>query len=246
MIVDSKVSNLEEMYGHQHPMEIISALVRESRSGGVALVSAFGTESAVLLHMVAQVDPGLPVLFINTGRLFGETLRYRDQLVSHLGLTNVSTIGPQNEDVKRVDADGMLFSSEPNACCELRKVIPLGQALHGFDAWITGRKRMQGGERGRLDVFEVDGGRLKVNPLAHWGKPQLTRWMTDHDLPPHPLEKDGFLSIGCMPCTDRVAPGQSIRSGRWQGSAKTECGIHQLKRQNQNYEGNQNEQSGRS
>lgn len=245
MIDNLKISDLEATYGHLHPVEILSSLLRDGRVGRVALVSAFGTESAVLLHMVARIDQALPVIFINTGRLFGETLRYRDQLVDHLGLTNVSTIGPRKEDVRRVDGDGMLFSSEPDVCCELRKVFPLELALEGFDAWISGRKRMQGGERESLNVFEADGGRIKVNPLAHLSKPQLKSWMVDHDLPSHPLEKDGYLSIGCMPCTDRVAPGQSIRSGRWQGSAKTECGIHQLKRPNKKYEGTQNEQSGR-
>ena len=111
-------------------------------------------------------------------------------------------------------------------CCFIRKVEPLCRALAGFDAWITGRKTYQGGRRARLQVFEAADGRIKVNPLSGWRKSDLDDYFAVHDLPRHPLEYDGYLSIGCRPCTDPVAPAAAARAGRWPGSPKTECGIH--------------------
>lgn len=195
----------------------------------LTLVSSFGTEAAVVLHMAASVDPGLPVTFIDTRKLFGETLRYRDQLVERLGLTDVRTVRPDPARVKKLDPDEMLFSRDSNLCCYIRKVEPLERALTGFDAWITGRKGYQGGERSYLPTIEAAGGRVKFNPLAHWTREEVEAYFERHDLPRHPLEADGFLSVGCMPCTDRVRPGEDVRAGRWRGQAKTECGIHSLR-----------------
>jgi phosphoadenosine phosphosulfate reductase len=206
---------------------LLDRLLHSHLKDRTALVSSFGSESAVLLHMVAQVDPTLPVIFIDTGKLFGETLRYRDQLIQRLGLGDVRIIGPNREIEAEQDPNGVLWSSDPSACCAFRKVEPLRRALSGFDAWISGRKRYQGGERAALPVIEVSHGKIKVNPLATWTRARIQQEFASRDLPRHPLEADGFLSIGCMPCTDRVAPGEDERSGRWRGMAKTECGIHQ-------------------
>jgi phosphoadenosine phosphosulfate reductase len=181
----------------------------------------------VLLAMVAEVDPGTPVLFLDTGKMFGETLRYRDRLVARLGLSDVRTIAPEPVSLAMSDADGMLWSEDPDACCALRKVAPLGRALAGFDAWVSGRKRYQGGQRAALPIFETGAdGRIKINPLAGWSRSRVTAELLRRDLPRHPLEADGYLSIGCYTCTDRVRPGEDLRAGRWRGLAKNECGIH--------------------
>ncbi len=218
---------LSERYRDADTVQLLADMINGEYSGRIALVSSFGAEAAVLLHMVSQVDPATPVIFVNSGKLFGETLRYRDQLVERLGLNDVRTVGPEPDRVDQVDPDGVLWYGNPNMCCYIRKVEPLQRALEGFDAWITGRKGFQGGDREGLPVIEAsDDGRLKVNPLAGWNKDALDAHFAEHDLPRHPLEADGFLSIGCMPCTDRVAPGEDARAGRWRGKSKTECGIH--------------------
>ncbi len=179
------------------------------------------------LHMVAQIAPSTPVIFLDTGKLFGETLRYRDQLVRLCGLSDVRSVRPEPGQVDAVDPDGVLWYGNPDMCCFVRKVEPLRRALTGFDASITGRKRIHGGERTALPSIEAgDDGRIKINPLAGWDKAAIDAYFSRHDLPRHPLEADGFLSIGCMPCTDRVKPGEEARAGRWRNSDKTECGIH--------------------
>jgi phosphoadenosine phosphosulfate reductase len=192
----------------------------------VALVSSFGAESAVLLHMLAQIKPDLPVLFLDTGMLFGQTLDYRKTLAARLGLTDVRDLRPQYQDLAVNDPSANLWRTDTDACCHIRKVLPLDRALAEFDGWITGRKRFQGGERLRLQVVEQGERHLKFNPLANWTKAQLDAYAAEHDLPPHPLVEFGYPSIGCWPCTQPVEEGQDERSGRWAGSQKTECGIH--------------------
>ena len=207
--------------------EILRGVIGDDFRGRVALTSSFGAEAAVLLHMVAQIDPATPILFLNTGKLFGETLRYKDELVERLRLTDVRVLTPSPERVDGLDPDGVLWYGNPDMCCYIRKVEPYEDALNGFAATITGRKGFHGGGREGLPVFEGDeDGRVKVNPLARWGKDEIDAYFAAHELPRHPLEADGFLSIGCMPCTDRVAPGEDVRAGRWRGRGKTECGIH--------------------
>jgi len=194
--------------------------------GRIAAVSSFGTESVVLLHLIAQVDKATPVLFLDTGHLFPETLAYRDQLAELLGLSNILTFTPDGEALKARDAEAGLWSDDPDACCALRKVEPLARALAPYAAWINGRKRYQAQTRSSIPVVEGDGARVKFNPLASLGRDDLIAYMDSHGLPHHPLEQHGFLSIGCMPCTSRVKPGEDPRAGRWRGRAKTECGIH--------------------
>ncbi len=206
---------------------LIQAMVREVFPGRIALISSFGAEAAVLLHMAAGIDRALPVIFLDTGKLFGETLRYRDALIEALGLTDVRSVRPDRRRLDDLDADGVLWYGNPDMCCYIRKVEPLQRALDGFAAAITGRKRFQGGERAQLARIEAhDDGRLRINPLADWTRADVDAYFRRHDLPRHPLEADGFLSIGCMPCTDRVRPGEDARAGRWRDRDKTECGIH--------------------
>jgi phosphoadenosine phosphosulfate reductase len=219
-------ASLAARYAGLEGEALLRPLIEDEFPGKIALLSSFGAEAALLLGMVAAIDPGLPVIFLDTGKLFGETLRHRDHLVRRLGLTNLRVVRPAAAEAAAVDPDGTLWHDAPDACCALRKVAPMRRALAGFDAWISGRKRYQGGLRRTLETFEVADGRIKINPLAGWSRARIEAALSERGLPAHPLEADGFLSIGCMPCTARVAPGGDVRSGRWAGLAKTECGIH--------------------
>lgn len=195
--------------------------------GKIALVSSFGVESAILLHMVAQIDKDLPILFLETGKLFPETLAYRDALTTLLGLTNVRSIRPSGAQLAAYDPDGRLWEKDPDLCCAIRKINPLDDALEGFSAWITGRKRNQSSSRAQLELQETGAdGRITINPLAFWQDFELEAYFIAHDLPQHPLQAEGYSSIGCATCTQKPLPGQDKRSGRWAGKAKTECGIH--------------------
>ncbi|GKY89468.1 phosphoadenylyl-sulfate reductase [Sinisalibacter aestuarii] len=194
--------------------------------GRIALVSSFGAESVVLLHMAAAVDRAVPVLFVETGMLFAETLSYQRRVAERLGLSNVRIVRPDPVQLLTRDTDGLLHQSDTDACCTLRKVEPLANALLPYDGWISGRKRIHGGQRIELELAEAEGERLKLNPLAHWSGTEIAAYMEAHDLPRHPLTAKGYGSIGCAPCTRAARPGEAPRAGRWPGQDKTECGIH--------------------
>jgi phosphoadenosine phosphosulfate reductase len=185
----------------------------------------------VLLHLVMQADPTTPVLFLETGKHFPETLAYRDLLAARFGIRDLRDLAPDADALAARDAQGERWSYDPDGCCDLRKVQPLATALAGFDASITGRKAFQAATRASLPRFEIDAsddiGRIKLNPLATWTPADIAAHAAVHDLPPHPLVAQGYPSIGCAPCTSRVAVGDDPRSGRWKGWDKTECGIHQ-------------------
>lgn len=223
------VAILDARLNDASPVEIIRAAIEIVGRENLALVSSFGTESAALLKVAADVDTAIPVVFLDTGWLFEETLAYRDTLIDHLGLTDVRTIHPLTENIARQDADRELWLTDPDRCCHLRKVEPLVRALAPFAAWLNGRKRFQGGSRAAIPVVELDGARLKFNPLANVTAEDLKKLYVDAKLPPHPLVASGYASVGCMPCSSRSAPGEDARAGRWRGQAKTECGIHVAK-----------------
>lgn len=211
------------------PAEIVAAAVKAVGRGQLALVSSFGTESAALLKVMADVDPAIPVIFLDPGWLFEETLAYRDTLIATLGLRDVRSIKPLEETLTREDPDRDLWFSNPDACCRIRKVEPLARALKPFSAWLNGRKRFQGGARAEIPVVEEDGARLKFNPFADVAREDIEAIYARAKLPQHPLQASGFLSVGCMPCTSRTSEGEDARAGRWRGQAKTECGIHTMK-----------------
>lgn len=221
---------LNRMFRGSDTREMLRAVIADGLAGDMAVVSSFGAESAVLLHLVAEVDPALPVLFLDTGKHFAETLTYRDTLASRFGLTALRILSPDPAELSQRDETGLRWSYDPDGCCEIRKVRPLARALAGLDATITGRKAFQAQTRANLPRFELDTsdghGRLKINPLIDWTAEDIARHFTAHDLPPHPLVEQGYPSIGCSPCTSEVAPGEDPRSGRWKGWDKTECGIH--------------------
>jgi phosphoadenosine phosphosulfate reductase len=208
------------------PREVIAAALKAVGRDQFALVSSFGTESAALLKVMADVDPSIPVIFLDTGWLFEETLAYRDTLIEKLGLRDVRSIKPDEATLSREDGERELWFSDPDACCRIRKVEPLARALKPFAAWINGRKRFQGGLRADIPVVEADGTRLKFNPFANVSREEIEAIFKLAELPPHPLVASGFLSVGCMPCTSRAAPDEDARAGRWRGRGKTECGIH--------------------
>lgn len=217
---------LRKCYGELEDEALLRVMLEWEYPGRIALVSSFGTEAAVLLDMVARVDPATPVIFIDTGKLFHHTLTYRDILVRRLGLTDVRSVTPIPFDIAGHDLDGELWKNNPNLCCYLRKVLPLERALTEFDGWITGRKRSHGGERGGLKTIEAVDGRIRFNPLARWSKENINDAFRERGLPRHPLNHTGYISIGCTPCTEPVEVNADMRAGRWRGSAKSECGIH--------------------
>ncbi|MCB2051274.1 MAG: phosphoadenylyl-sulfate reductase [Novosphingobium sp.] len=229
---DSDASRLNRMFGKADALGMLAGVIKDRVAGNVAVVSSFGAESAVLLHLVAQVDPSTPVLFLDTGKHFDETLAYRDELVRLLGLTDLRVLSPDADVLAAKDENGLRWSWDPDGCCDIRKVEPLARALAGFDASITGRKAFQSSTRANLPRFEIDTsdaqGRLKVNPLIDWDADAIASYFAEHNLPPHPLVEQGYPSIGCSPCTSKVADGDDPRSGRWKGWDKTECGIHSV------------------
>ncbi|MEO0359932.1 MAG: phosphoadenylyl-sulfate reductase [Pseudomonadota bacterium] len=223
----SRARMMSRIYAGLSAEDMLREALTGDLKGRVALVSSFGAESAALLHMVAEIDRATPVIFLETGMLFAETLDYQRRLAADLGLKDLRILRPDADALAAGDPDGALHARDPDACCTLRKVAPLAAGLKGFDGWITGRKRYQGGARAALPLFETDeAGRLKLNPLADWDPARVRDYMRAHRLPPHPLVAKGFPSIGCAPCTTPVAEGEDPRAGRWRGEAKTECGIH--------------------
>ncbi|MEM7687989.1 MAG: phosphoadenylyl-sulfate reductase [Pseudomonadota bacterium] len=221
---------LNRMFRGSSTHEMLEAVIKDSLAGDVTTVSSFGAESAVLLHLLAQIDPNIPVLFLDTDKHFPETLAYRDELVAKIGLTNLVVLTPDADDLAKKDETGLRWSYDPDGCCEIRKVKPLAKALERYDASFTGRKAFQSKTRANLPRFEIDTsdgqGRLKINPLIDWSAQDIAAYFEERDLPRHPLVAKGYPSIGCAPCTNKVAEGEDARSGRWAGWDKTECGIH--------------------
>jgi phosphoadenosine phosphosulfate reductase len=211
------------------PAAVIAAALQAVGREHLAVVSSFGTESAALLKVMTEVDPAIPVIFLDTGWLFEETLAYRDTLIATLGLRDVRSIKPLETTLSHEDPDRELWFSDPDACCRIRKVEPLARALAPFDGWINGRKRFQGGLRAAIPVVEDDGVRLKFNPFANVSREAIQAIYAAAKLPMHPLAEKGYLSVGCMPCTSRTSADEDARAGRWRGRPKTECGIHTIK-----------------
>jgi phosphoadenosine phosphosulfate reductase len=214
-----------ETYAGLEGQQLLAPILRDF-AGRAAVVSSFGAESAVLLHMVAEVDKATPVIFLDTAKHFWETLSYRAKLIDRLGLTGVRIVTPDEADLAAGDADGMLHTRNADRCCHIRKTLPLARALDGFDVTISGRKRYHGAARATLDFLSITDGRLKVEPLAGFSALDINAYMKSHDLPAHPLTEIGYFSIGCEPCTTPGGSSSDPRAGRWAGTSKTECGIH--------------------
>lgn len=225
VLPNSGIQNIDDRLAGLDGADLIAAMVSDFGDQFV-IVSSFGTESAVLLHLAAQISTDIPVIFLNTGKLFGETLRYQRTLIERLGLTHVQSIEPDSATISDQDPNGTLWAENADQCCLIRKVQPLAKALRNYTAWATGRKSYQRGARSVLETVEADGSRIKVNPLAKWTAAQIQAYFEDHDLPRHPLQTDGYDSVGCMPCTTPTESHEVSRDGRWREQDKTECGIH--------------------
>ncbi len=221
---EARARKLRHAYGEVDGVSLLRAMIRDEFAGRIAVASSFGAESVVMLDLVAQVDPGVPVIFLDTEKLFDETLAYRKEVVARLGLKNVRDVRPDTLALR--DRDGTLWQRDTDACCHLRRVLPLERALNGFEAWVTGRKGYHGNARANLETIEAVDGKIKINPLAPWSRELIEETIESRALPRHPLISRGYASIGCWPCTRAIAPGEAVRSGRWHGNEKTECGIH--------------------
>jgi phosphoadenosine phosphosulfate reductase len=226
----ARAAELAAAYSHYDAGDLLRVMIEDEFAGDLAIASSFGAEAVALLALAAEIDPAVPVLFLDTGKLFPETIAYRDDVVAHLGLTGVRVVQPDILDVAAVDTVGDLWSRQAGACCYLRKVVPLVQAVTPHGAWVTGRKRYQGDGRSALAPIEASDGWVKVNPLAAWTKQDVFTLIAKRGLPKHPLLAQGYLSIGCQPCTRPVSAMDDERDGRWAGQDKTECGIHTLDR----------------
>ena len=221
------IMSLNGMFDEMDGVSVLRQASEHLLPGDLAIVSSFGADSVVLLHMVAQVDKTLPVYFLETGKHFPETLDYVETLKQQLGLANVVALHPDAKDLARFDPKGDLWETDPDSCCHIRKTEPLDEAVKGFGGWVTGRKRFQTKERGVLPHFELTSDdRIKVNPLAYFSDADITSYKLKYGLPEHPLYAKGYKSIGCAPCTSAVADGEDARAGRWRGLNKKECGIH--------------------
>ena len=203
---------LRALFGHLDGKDLLEALIHGELRGRIAVTSSFGAESAVLLDLVAQVDPAMPVIFLDTGELFDETLAYRTRLEHRLGLSNVIVVRPTAEE--RAEAED-LWCNDIDRCCRLRKVQPLVRATAGFEALVDGRKRAHGFERQDVGTIEGAAGIIKISPLADWSAERIERAFIDRDLPRHPLVAQNYRSIGCWPCSRPTLPGEPVRAGRW-------------------------------
>lgn len=225
------LAGLNAEFEFKTPHEIIAWVV-ETFWPDIAMSSSFQTQSLPLLHIVSQVAPQLPILFLDTGYHFHETLAFRDRLVREWGfnLQIVRAAMPRDEFVRQHGDD--LYRRDPDLCCYINKVEPMERIMKGLQAWISGIRRDQALTRATVQIIErTPQGAVRVHPLATWTQKDTRRYIHEHNLPEHPLLSQGYLSIGCAPCTMPVSEGGDERSGRWAGQGKTECGLHTLLRQ---------------
>jgi len=224
--LDLKIQN--EIAETQTPEEILR-WVADSFAPDAVLTMSFQHEGVVIAHMLRTIAPETPVLFIDTGYHFSETLAYRDELVEKFGLEirNLSAAMPRGEFLA-THGDN-LYETDPDLCCKINKVDPMQLALNGVAAWINGRRRDQATTRSDMTILErLGGGIVKINPLANWKAKDTWAYMQKHEIPTHALFDQGYASIGCAPCTRPVLAGEDERAGRWAGRGKTECGLHTI------------------
>lgn len=219
----ARARDLNTAFATLTTQQMLSRILHGGVAGRVAVISSFGAEAACLLGLVASKDPATPIVFLDTRKHFAETLAYVDDLMDRLGLTTLVRSRPSLARLGVDDPDGELHARDSDRCCYLRKTLPMIGVLRNFDCVLTGRKRFQTNNRGKMDVVEVQESWLRVNPLADWTREQVLEYLEDHGILQHPLVSQGYASIGCEPCTQ---PSEDFRAGRWAGTDKTECGIH--------------------
>jgi len=196
---------------------------------GTGYIVASNMQDGVLVHLAAQVRAGVDVLFLDTGYHFAETIGTRDAVEAVYGVNVVNVRPEQSVDEQDRLLGKDLFARDPNECCRLRKVVPLQRALAGYNAWVTGIRRVEAPTRANapLITFDEAFGLVKINPIAPWSDEDMDSYIAAHGILVNPLVEEGYPSIGCAPCTRKPEPGSDPRSGRWAGLAKTECGLHQ-------------------
>lgn len=226
------LESLNERLVEERPEEIIRWAIGKF-SPKIALASSFQTESVVLLHMISQINSAIQILFLETGYHFQETHTFKRDIVNLLGLTNVVDLKADSEqhEALNVKHQGKPYELDSDQCCQINKVEPLDEALKRLDAWISGIRRSQSGTRKEIKIVEeYEGGLFKINPLANVTTEEMWQYLQHHNLPRHPLFDEGYLSIGCWPCTKPIQPGDHERSGRWSGRERIECGIHTFRK----------------
>jgi len=231
LLSDQEIANLNLGFEEAQPSDILAWALEKSGLQEIAIASAFQTEGTVVIHMATQIRPDVPILFLETGFQFAETLAFKERLTEQLGLNVRDLVGEYSVDRQEAEFGARLFESNPEVCCEINKVRPMFEALRGLDAWVTSVRRDSSPTRATTPIverydLEQDRPIVKVNPMANWTKPQVWGYLKEHDLPHNPLYDLGYSSIGCAPCTRLRFTGEPERAGRWAGIAKWECGIH--------------------
>ncbi|NLV78310.1 MAG: phosphoadenylyl-sulfate reductase [Rhodococcus sp.] len=195
---------------------------------GDSYIVASNMQDGVLVHLAAQVHPGVDVLFLDTGYHFAETLGTRDAVEQVYGVNVINAQAKQSVTEQEALLGKDLFARDPNECCRLRKVVPLKETLSGYRAWVTGIRRVEAPTRANAPLISFDDafGLVKINPIAAWSDEDMQNYIDEHGILVNPLVDEGYPSIGCAPCTVKPLPGADPRSGRWAGRAKTECGLH--------------------
>ena len=231
LLSDQEIANLNLGFEEAQPSDILAWALEKSGLQEIAIASAFQTEGTVVIHMATRIRPDVPILFLETGFQFAETLAFKERLTEQLGLNVRDLVGEYSVDRQEAEFGARLFESNPEVCCEINKVRPMFEALRGLDAWVTSVRRDSSPTRATTPIverydLEQDRPIVKVNPMANWTKPQVWGYLKEHDLPHNPLYDLGYSSIGCAPCTRLRFTGEPERAGRWAGIAKWECGIH--------------------
>ncbi|MDV6012076.1 phosphoadenylyl-sulfate reductase [Haloechinothrix sp. LS1_15] len=195
---------------------------------GDRLIVASNMQDAVLIDLAAKIKPDVDVLFLETGYHFAETIGTRDAVATIYPEIRVVNATAEQSVAEQEAEHGLLYQTQPDKCCHLRKVVPLQRTLARYDAWVTGVRRVEAPTRAHTPIVQWDdrNGLVKINPIAAWSDEEFRAYITEHGILENPLVSAGYPSIGCQPCTAKVAPGDDPRSGRWAGSAKTECGLH--------------------
>jgi phosphoadenosine phosphosulfate reductase len=231
LLSPAEISDLNARFEDEQPHDILRWALTEPRLKRIAIASAFQAEGTCIIHMASRIRSDVPILFLETGFHFAETLEFKRRLTEMFDLNLVDLHGEETVQSQAEKYGPRLYERDPQLCCELNKVRPFNAALRQLDGWITSLRRDSAWTRMNtpiVDQYEFEPGvwLVKINPMANWNRPQVWRYLKEHDIPHHPLYDLGYASIGCAPCTRMLFPGEDERAGRWSGIMKTECGIH--------------------
>jgi phosphoadenosine phosphosulfate reductase len=232
LLPSDELTALNIAFEDAHPQEILTWALETSGLRRIAIASAFQAEGVIVMHMATQIRPDIPILFLETGFQFAETLAFKEQMTERLGLNVVDLVGHHTVAEQEAEHGPRLYERDPERCCDMNKGQPMFHALRELDAWITAFRRESSPTRATspfVEQYELEAERwiVKINPMAGWTRRDVWAYLKDYDLPHNPLYDLGFSSIGCAPCTRMQFPGEPERAGRWAGKSKWECGIHE-------------------